>query len=396
MVLGVHRIDGDKRQIAPVLAAFQRRGLGGFRFRERGGAEDVGNFVGVDRDQADRALALHRAQALAHLHLRLPVGALLEEIGHHEVTFHGAAFAAFGHHQLAAEAFLVHRHEAAAAAGRRPEDAKDLRARLLDELDDAAVVADRVLGIAGFLGAQEPPVADAGGGAGLGRAGEDQADARRRAVLLLVPLHGLGDELAVVVSRGHFRYHHGGQAAGDGELAAAARQLARVVQPAQDLPELGLARPVEAEGAHEVALGHVAAARGDEGYEFFAARRAAAGLLLMRTLGQGRRLYHTAARRRLASPARTSGSASSLLGAMIWAPATPGMFASSVTSSVQMRRPSARGSAARSMRSMTPSGMMVPGSLSFIQRAERAERSGAMPTMRKICSVRPSSARRRT
>ena len=51
------------------------------------------------------------------------------------------------------------------------------------------------------------------------------------------------------------------------------------------------------------------------------------------------------------------------------------------TMSRQMRRPSAAGSLARSRRSTIASGMMAPYSLSLIQRADLAERSGTMPTM---------------
>ena len=53
MVLGVGRIDGDERQVAPVLAALQRGGLCLLGLAQRGGREGLRNFVGVDRDQAD-------------------------------------------------------------------------------------------------------------------------------------------------------------------------------------------------------------------------------------------------------------------------------------------------------------------------------------------------------
>ena len=65
VVLGVGRIDGDERQRPPVLA---RRGeadrAGGFGLLERGRRKDVRDVVDGERDEADRALGLHRAQRL--------------------------------------------------------------------------------------------------------------------------------------------------------------------------------------------------------------------------------------------------------------------------------------------------------------------------------------------
>ena len=89
-----------------------------------------------------------------------------------------------------------------------------------------------------------------------------------------------------------------------------------------------------------------------------------------------------------------SGTAASLPGAMMWTPATCGMSASSRTMSMQMRRPSAAGSAARSMRSTIASGMMAPNSFSLIQRADLAERSGTMPMMSDSLPAMPCSASR--
>ena len=62
VVLGVGRIDGDERQLAPILAAGERRRHGGLRLRSTAARKDVRDAVGVDGDQADRALALERAE----------------------------------------------------------------------------------------------------------------------------------------------------------------------------------------------------------------------------------------------------------------------------------------------------------------------------------------------
>ncbi len=57
VILGVGRIDGDERQFAPVLAAFQRRRLCLLGFAQRARRKRLRDFVGVDRDQADRLFA---------------------------------------------------------------------------------------------------------------------------------------------------------------------------------------------------------------------------------------------------------------------------------------------------------------------------------------------------
>ena len=62
----------------------------------------------------------------------------------------------------------------------------------------------------------------------------------------------------------------------------------------------------------------------------------------------------------------------------VHAGASPGMPANSAISSRQMRWPSATGSAAASSRATNASGMIVPQRCSFIQRADFAERSGAI------------------
>ena len=68
--------------------------------------------------------------------------------------------------QLAAELLLVDRHEPAAAVRQRAEDAEHARLGAVDDLDDAAGVADRVAVVAGLLDAQQRAVADAGDFAG--------------------------------------------------------------------------------------------------------------------------------------------------------------------------------------------------------------------------------------
>ena len=62
VVLGVGRIDGDQRQLAPVLAPRKRRGLRGFGVAQGLAAEHARDAVGVDGDQADGFFARQRAE----------------------------------------------------------------------------------------------------------------------------------------------------------------------------------------------------------------------------------------------------------------------------------------------------------------------------------------------
>src|SRR5947207_2278026 len=67
----------------------------------------------------------------------------------------------------------------------------------------------------------------------------------------------------------------------------------------------------------------------------------------------------------------TAGISAKFIGAMTCAPATPGISASPCSTSMQIWRPSRRGSAAFSRRATCASGMIVPKSFSRIQRAEQ-------------------------
>ena len=57
VILGVGRIDGDEGDEPPVLAAGKAGGLRRRRFRQHIAVEGIGDAMGVDRDQAHRALA---------------------------------------------------------------------------------------------------------------------------------------------------------------------------------------------------------------------------------------------------------------------------------------------------------------------------------------------------
>ena len=57
MIFRVRRIDRDKRNVPPILAAMVRRRRGGVGFKLRLAAEHGWNAVRMNRDQADSALA---------------------------------------------------------------------------------------------------------------------------------------------------------------------------------------------------------------------------------------------------------------------------------------------------------------------------------------------------
>ena len=58
VILGVGRIDGDERHVAPVFATSRGDHRRGVSFSERGVGENMRNAVGMNGDQAHRALGL--------------------------------------------------------------------------------------------------------------------------------------------------------------------------------------------------------------------------------------------------------------------------------------------------------------------------------------------------
>ena len=66
VVLGVGRIDGDQRQLAPVLAPASAAGAAASASASAARRKDMRDAVRVDGDHAHGALALERAQPLVH------------------------------------------------------------------------------------------------------------------------------------------------------------------------------------------------------------------------------------------------------------------------------------------------------------------------------------------
>ena len=114
--------------------------------------------MGVDRDQADGALALDRAEPLDDRAGRQPEPAGARHLDRDEIAVHRAAGVTAGDGEFAAELLFVDRHQAAAAARQAAEDAKHAVLGAIDQFDDAGA---RFL-VARSLDAQQRAVADAG------------------------------------------------------------------------------------------------------------------------------------------------------------------------------------------------------------------------------------------
>src|SRR5262245_48711598 len=86
MTLGVGRIDGDERKVAPVLAAFEGGGLCRLGLAQRRGRKRLRDLMGVDRDQADRLFGGERAEPLLHLTRGEAIGPGADEVGADEIA----------------------------------------------------------------------------------------------------------------------------------------------------------------------------------------------------------------------------------------------------------------------------------------------------------------------
>ncbi len=179
---------------APVLALMQRRGLGRFRLVLRLAAEHVRDAVGVDGDQADRALALERGEALDDAAGRQAETRRFARFDRDQIAVFGAACCARRNGERLAEHFLVDRLQPPAAVRQFAENPQHAVLGMIDDPDDAG-------GEAFFVGVvvepQQHAVAHARRVARLRVARRVNADFRRRPVRVLVPFVGRGDQFAV-------------------------------------------------------------------------------------------------------------------------------------------------------------------------------------------------------
>ena len=208
VILGVRWIDGDEGDVTPVLAFPQAHGSCRLRLLEGGRRKNMGNPVGVDRDQAHRALALDRAEPLGDAAGRRPVGApAAPDLDRDEVAVLRAA-ARGGRDFQFLHVLLVDRREPAAAVGQGAEDAENARPHALDDLDDAPAVADRIAVLAGLLDPNESTIANARNCAGPGMAQRTNTNFGRCSVRFLVPLGWHRYQFTVAVASRDFGQHH--------------------------------------------------------------------------------------------------------------------------------------------------------------------------------------------
>src|SRR5262249_3674369 len=137
----------------------------------------------------------------------------------------------------------------------------------VDDLDDAAAVADGVALVAGFLDAQQGAVTDAGDLVRSRTPRHRDVDLRRVAVRLLVPFRRHGDELAVGIAAGDVGEHDGGEGAGAVQLLAAPLDAAIVGELAQHALERDAVGVFHVEGASNLARPDLALLGGDKGEE---------------------------------------------------------------------------------------------------------------------------------
>ncbi len=217
----------------------------------------------VNGDQADRLFAGERAEPFDHPSAGQAQARRAAGLDRDQVAVLGVAGGASRNSELLAEHFLVDRLEPSAAVRVFAEDPQHAVFGPVDDLDDAAGVADAVVFV-DFLDAQQHTVADAGGLAGAHLARRVNADFRRRAVRFLVPFVGRGDEIAVAIARGHVGEHGRGQGACVVQLLALLVDCAFVAEFAQHALELDAHGVLEAEGTGDFAGADFAGLFADE------------------------------------------------------------------------------------------------------------------------------------
>ena len=194
---GTSRQSSRPSSVAGLAASASRSG--GWRKRLR-------DFVGVDRDQADRLFAGERAEPFLDLARGKAIGAGADQIDADEVAVFGAPAVGLRDVQLAAGLLLVDGDETSAAVRVFAEDAERARLRFRDDANDAATIR-RAVGLIRLLDTKQGAVADTGGGAGLRPARNHDADLWRGAALFLVPFGGRGEQFAVAVAAGDVGEH---------------------------------------------------------------------------------------------------------------------------------------------------------------------------------------------
>ena len=255
VVLGVGRVHGDERQVAPILAgAAQPNGPRAFRLLQRRGREDVRDAMGRERDEAHRALGLDRADRLDDARGGGAKPGLAQGFDGDEIAVARFAGLAGGHEIFARRAALLDGKRAARAVGRGAIDGEGARLDLVEDLDHPARIGRRC---SSGVGVELDPHQDPRAHARRRRAVALQAGAAHEnswARAVLAPFGGLGDQLAVAVELGDVGDDERGQAALDLERPAIAPDRALRLQVLDEELQFRLGLALDAEGAGDVAL----------------------------------------------------------------------------------------------------------------------------------------------
>ena len=129
MVLGVRRVDGDKRQMAPILApagASQGRGFRLLRLGQCSSREEVWDTMRVDSDKTNGFFALNRPHPLGHTAFNQAQPVFTVQSNGDEIAILRVTLLARRHHNFAAQRFFIDRQNATAALGGGTELANSL------------------------------------------------------------------------------------------------------------------------------------------------------------------------------------------------------------------------------------------------------------------------------
>ena len=268
VVAGVGRVDGDEGQRPQVLAgAESERRAAGLRLGHGRVREVVGDAVLVDGDERDRLRRRRVAQPGHHAGLRQAVGAGgAELLGLDQLALAGAGAVPGGDVPVAVGA-LVDGGDAATRLG-GVIDADDPPRPHADAADDPG--GERRLGVVDGRQPPEQPVA--GAEAGVVAAGEDQ-DPRRRAFAL--PLGGLGPEVAHGVGAGDAQHQDRRQLAPGPHLPALLLDQTVAGHVCEQRLQRRAGRPLQPEGARDLALAGQRRVVAQEGEDLVARRQSA-------------------------------------------------------------------------------------------------------------------------
>src|SRR5262249_30713068 len=280
---GVDRVDGDERQLAPILAGVEGGRASGFGLGQGLAPEHVRNAVRMDRDHAHGAFGFQRAQPLLDTAGGEPDAALPRHLGGDEIAVLRVGGRPGRDCELAL--LLVDGRKPPAAARQPAEDTEHALLGTIDDLDDPPAVADLLIVVADLLDAQQRTIVHAGDFARPAAPRRAHPDLRRRPVRVLVPFGRHRDEFAVGLAARNVGEHDGRQVAGMMQLGAAALEPALVRQLPQHALERDAVTALDPEGACDLALARLAGVLADEGEEIFLGREGRWFALLLRQGG---------------------------------------------------------------------------------------------------------------